>query len=116
MGVSLRAQTVGDVPITAEEHDESWQLLAGAPSAKTLATGAITADVAGTAPGSGAGKYIMTSESGVNDTLDNVFGTQPGDRVVLMAAAGHTILVPHNTGNIRMQGGIPMSQSPSEGI
>jgi len=102
MGVTRRAAKGS--AISSVENDTNWNLFAGAAVAKTLATDAFAADVDF---GSGAGKYIITSESGTADDLSSITGTTEGDVIKLFAVATHTITVTHGVGNIRMAGGFP---------
>lgn len=101
MGITQSAAKGSE--ITQSEFDNNWQLFTGAPSAKTLSGDAFTAD---TASGSGAGRYVLTSESGSTDNLATINGCQNGDMVILFAASGHTITVQHGVGNIKLQGGL----------
>lgn len=102
MGVSTRAAKGSE--LTHNELDSNFQLITGAASAKTIATGAISAD---TDNGSGAGRYVLSAEGGPgSDDLATINGCQVGDHVELFAASGHTVTVKHGTGNIRLQGGI----------
>lgn len=63
----------------------------GSPTTLTISLGIITATKQ---------HHIITSEIGTTDDLDSILGLAVGDVVILQAAAGHTITLKHNTGNI----------------
>jgi len=102
VGLTTRAAKAS--AINSGEYDTNIQLWVGAAIAKTIATGAFAADVSF---GSGAGRYVLTSETSTTDDLDTITGTSDGDIVILFAIATHIITLLPTGGNIRLGGGYP---------
>lgn len=80
--------------------------LTATTGAKTIAAGVM--DVANLS------FVTITSESGVTDDLVTLSNPVNGAKYILQAAAGHTITVKHNTGNIYLNGGIDVVLSGNE--
>jgi len=100
VGLTTRAAKAS--AINSAEYDTNIQLWVGAAIAKGIISDAFAADVSF---GSGAGRYVLTSEASTADDLSSITGTADGDLLILTAIATHTITLLHGVGNIRLGGG-----------